>query len=737
MPKKIYRQGFRGRSFRGQDLANIDFSDADIRGTDFSEAKLNSANFSDAKAGLQLQWLIGLVLLCLSISALSGYISAYSIGFSSNFLIPGATEDPKADPGIQGIIFSSIVLLLLGYTLFRVIRPGTKLETVIVSLIVTSTAVSVVAATDESLGRIAVLAIISLFAVVGAITGATLWILAWAIAVSIIGRLGVLITVLGAFVGNLVGIFHGLRNLEDFKPGMFPIILSIVGTIILVLFLFSIYIGNQILSGNEKYALLRTLSVLLTTEKGTCFKNADLTDANFINASLEHTDLRSEKLIRTCWRNAKNLNQALTIGTYLENLKIRELVTTGKSKDKKFEYIGGLQGLNLQSTNLRGFSFMGSNLSEANLREADLSNANFKQTQLYGAYLSFATLTGACIEDWGISPTTLLEEIKCDYVFMRQATEDKRDPWRKPDNWQEDFPKGGFSTFIAPIITTLDAYNPQKRGLYELDQSFKPLDLYHYDGVDPAAVVVAIKQLQDEYPEAELEIVALYGPSKNKLRIEARVSDDADAAKLNAKYQDKYRKNQQSPSSDIQTLLARIEEEDPQAPLLRRSLEDSRNSVKFLTVIQHVENFHGVGDRMSEIKVDSGGGSVSGIVGGDIRGVIGVVNLGEISGDVSNAIGCLPDSQDDKPGLKERLTELKEVIESETALSPEDKVEALEQVKALAEAGKKPEDGVLKKTAKTAVKILRGTVANLPDTAKLAEACSKLLPIIISLLALT
>jgi len=83
------------------------------------------------------------------------------------------------------------------------------------------------------------------------------------------------------------------------------------------------------------------------------------------------------------------------------------------------------------------------------------------------------------------------------------------------------------------------------------------------------------------------------------------------------------------------------------------------------------------------------------------------------------------------------LTKLKEAIESEAALSPEDKAEALEQVKALAEAGKKPEDGLLRKTAKTAVKILKGTVASLPDTAKLAEACSKLLPIIISLLALT
>lgn len=66
----------------------------------------------------------------------------------------------------------------------------------------------------------------------------------------------------------------------------------------------------------------------------------------------------------------------------------------------------------------------------------------------------------------------------------------------------------------------------------------------------------------------------------------------------------------------------------------------------------------------------------------------------------------------------------------------EDKAEALEQVKALADAGKDLQDGAMQKMGKTAMKILKGTVAGLPSAAKLAEECNKLLPLISKLLGL-
>jgi len=109
----------------------------------------------------------------------------------------------------------------------------------------------------------------------------------------------------------------------------------------------------------------------------------------------------------------------------------------------------------------------------------------------------------------------------------------------------------------------------------------------------------------------------------------------------------------------------------------------------------------------------------------------------DISGTVTNTINQLPAStESDKPGIKELLTQLQAAIEAETNLSEEDEAEALEQVKTLAEVGKNPQESTMQKAGKTAMKILKGTIAGLPSAATLVEACSKLLPAIASLLLL-
>jgi hypothetical protein len=122
-----------------------------------------------------------------------------------------------------------------------------------------------------------------------------------------------------------------------------------------------------------------------------------------------------------------------------------------------------------------------------------------------------------------------------------------------------------------------------------------------------------------------------------------------------------------------------------------------------------------------------------GNVGGDFK-PIGSTMMSdnvEISGIVAESINQLPDSPDPiKPGIKELLSQLTEAISTSSDLNDEDRTEALEQVKTIAEAGKNPNDSAMKKMARTSVKILQGTVSGLPDVAKLADACSKLLPLI-------
>lgn len=109
------------------------------------------------------------------------------------------------------------------------------------------------------------------------------------------------------------------------------------------------------------------------------------------------------------------------------------------------------------------------------------------ETQLYQANLTATCLTGAYIENWGISSDTQLDRIQCDYVYMRLPTLDNPEPWRKPDNRNEIFRQGDFADFIAPIIQTLDLYKSQNVD----PRKFKTLDLLHYQGIDPTAAAKA------------------------------------------------------------------------------------------------------------------------------------------------------------------------------------------------------------------------------------------------------
>lgn len=96
--------------------------------------------------------------------------------------------------------------------------------------------------------------------------------------------------------------------------------------------------------------------------------------------------------------------------------------------------------------------------------------------------------------------------------------------------------------------------------------------------------------------------------------------------------------------------------------------------------------------------------------------------------DVTDAIAKLPNTPESKPlGIKELLTSLHAAIEADCDLNPEDRADALEQVLVLAEAGQNATDERMQKSFRRAIKILRGTVAELPTTSKLVGECEWLL----------
>lgn len=116
--------------------------------------------------------------------------------------------------------------------------------------------------------------------------------------------------------------------------------------------------------------------------------------------------------------------------------------------------------------------------------------------------------------------------------------------------------------------------------------------------------------------------------------------------------------------------------------------------------------------------------------------VIGsTINLGEISGIVSNVVNQLPSSPDPaQPGLKELLTQLQTAIETADELSPEDKADALEQVKVLAELGQNPQTPNKEGIWRKAWKILNAPIPGLPETATIVKSFAEILPAIAKIL---
>ncbi len=231
-----------------------------------------------------------------------------------------------------------------------------------------------------------------------------------------------------------------------------------------------------------------------------------------------------------------------------------------------------LRGVNLQGANLADASFIGVDLSEANLQETDLSRAKLVQTQLDEADLTGATLTGATIEDGGITSSTKLHGIRCQYVFMRLETKDDPNRRRKPDNWEEEFEDGDFADFIKPIVDTLD--------------------LYHNQGVDPRALAISFKQLAENNPDAELEIVAMEKRGKDKFLLRAATAPDSDRSALSTEYFATYNQIKALAEAEVQKLLA---EKDSRISSLENMVETALQRPSF-----YAQTYQNQGDTMSQ-----------------------------------------------------------------------------------------------------------------------------------------
>ena len=273
--------------------------------------------------------------------------------------------------------------------------------------------------------------------------------------------------------------------------------------------------------------------------------------------------------------------------------------------------------------------------------------------------------------------------------------------------------------------------HPNKQGNrdrrpHEPDQIFAPGDfenLYNKmrnvvqvllrNGMNRTAFAEAFQTLMAEHPDLSYDSIQAVERKGNDALVTLEVSETADKAEISRSLREAY-------DQKVQQLEAKVER-----------LHELRAADLKEVALQKAQIFNQlVGRDLMDKSIDR---SQNIKVGGDMNLSGSTLNLGEISGNVTNAIAQLPDASPDRPDLKALLTQLQAAIESETALPTEDKADLLEQVKNLAEVQQtEPEqkEGVARK----ARKIFDATLKTLPDTAKIVEACSKLLPLVLKAL---
>lgn len=432
-------QNLRGQSFKGQNLSGADFSYADLQGTNFRGANLRDSQFRGVKAGLQKHWIAVLVGTAWLLSVLLGLALVLVSYFILLFFNLSGSED-----GNTGWAALLLMITLVWMASRRGMQGGWEAIAGVIEIVIVGVIIGVISGLANLivlLGTLAISCVLAGFAIAILFACAIAFAIAFAIAPRTAWLVSpVKVVTVAAIASGIAGYISG------------TVVALVIAGAALITFVFD-YIGWRAIHGDRRYRLIHDLAVNLAATGGTCFRNADLTDADFSNAILNSTDLRQAKLARTCWRGVKKLNRVRLGNSYLQNLSLRELLTTGLGQNQNFND-QDLRGLNLQNANLAHASLIDANLSYANLQEANLSGAKLVRTKLSATNLNRTTLTGAYIENWGITLTTQLKRVRCDYLFLRFPSihTSNLNPCRLPEDWNKTLEPQDFIDLIRLFL---------------------------------------------------------------------------------------------------------------------------------------------------------------------------------------------------------------------------------------------------------------------------------------------
>ncbi|MCJ8279055.1 MAG: pentapeptide repeat-containing protein [Rivularia sp. ALOHA_DT_140] len=325
------------------------------------------------------------------------------------------------------------------------------------------------------------------------------------------------------------------------------IFLAVVVTIL------GIYCGIKALAEDEKYHLISSVAIAISSIGGTSFRNADLSYLDFSHAVLKSTDFRNAILTRTNFHLAKKLNLSRVGNTILANSQVINLVVTKKGNNKSFQGLN-IKGANLANAYLNDINLTEADISEATFENACLERANLTKAQALNTDFQKAYLTAACLEGWNIDSTTKLDKTICDYIFLLNNHHERR-----PSNG--NFNPGEFTKLFQVVLNTVD--------------------LIFRNGLDLQALSAALIKVQNQNLNTDIAIKSIENKGDGVVVVRVEIPEDVnkniDKQNIHAEFTQGYQKALQAKIAKYQAELQSI---DDQIEIYRQHQADLRNLMR-------------------------------------------------------------------------------------------------------------------------------------------------------------
>ncbi|MBT9310878.1 pentapeptide repeat-containing protein [Leptothoe kymatousa TAU-MAC 1615] len=445
-----------------------------------------------------------------------------------------------------------------------------------------------------------------------------------------------------------------------------------------------------------------------------CLRDADLININLSNSNLKNADLSKANLTGANLTGADltgaNLTGANVKGVNFENAVFEDTILTGLDFSKS-----SIKGANFKRAQLDKSNFQGVNISKIDFSGSSLIGANLLRVTALETNFSKCDFTGACIEDWNINRLTSLEGVVCDYIFLKT---DNRD--RRPGSG--NFKPGDFFVLVKKTVDTIDLV-------------FSGL-------LNWQSLLESLRTIQEEYGNDTFPIQSLERKDDDGFVIKLNTPPDLDEVekrvverRIRTQYETKYKAVKRQFRRELTRKESKLKSKDIAIRYYKKQSSSFLRLFEMFAVQSNKPNVNV--NNILESKVMQGDDNSRNLnVGGDLNASNSNLNLGDISGQLSNLIKQIPPTplaNEHQFELKELLSRLQNAVEQDSSLNPDEKLEAIGEMKKIAKAAITPNEGAMKRIARRSMKTLAEIASILSNTSEVVKVCKDLLPVVQSI----